>query len=231
MGGGTASALSAATARHRTHQSNNVQKMQLRLAPVARSVCMRLRSRHSRCYATSKSSLDVLDELIFETDSVAKAATVTKTASPLGSRPKEAVAHKSKIRTSVKKLTPLTRLIARMPVDLALTQMALARQKVAQIVKSTLMSCKKNAINTRGMDASRLYVSRVVVGRATPAKRVTFHAKGRIGMVNKQSAHLSIFLAEKEDTAVFAKFPVRKQGNASSRLAASVDLSSTASST
>jgi large subunit ribosomal protein L22 len=190
-----------------------------------------------RFYASqTKSSVDVLDELIFETDEAAKkpvmssgttTTTTTKTTAAAsqapGTKPSrpEAAAHKSRIHTSIKKLTPLTRLIAKMPVDLAVTQLALSREKVARIVKSTLVSCKKNAVNTKGMDASKLYVSRVVVGRATPAKRVTFAAKGRIGIVHKKVSHLSIFLAEKTDAMTLPRFPVRQSGTASSRLASS----------
>jgi hypothetical protein len=51
-------------------------------------------------------------------------------------------------------------------------------------------------VNNFNMDASRLYVSEIVVGKGRHLKRIRRHAKGRFGRMNRYHAHLTVRVRE-----------------------------------
>jgi len=70
----------------------------------------------------------------------------------------EAKALRRNIKTSVKKLQEVTMLIRKMPVDQAIDQLKWLNKKVAPIVRRIIQSAKANAVNTYGMNASKLII-------------------------------------------------------------------------
>ena len=64
------------------------------------------------------------------------------------------------------------------------------------LVLQALKSAAANAENNHGMDGTRLVVSRAIVGRSTPLKRVRFHGKGRMGRKERPRTHLTIMVKE-----------------------------------
>jgi large subunit ribosomal protein L22 len=133
--------------------------------------------------------------------SVQKGTTGSKVALTRKSAPTrangEVVAHKRSIRTSMKKLQPLTRLIIKKKLDWAIEQMELSHKRVARIVKSHLTCARNNAVHNHGLDPSKLIVSRIVLGRDTVLKRVLPHSKGRAGIIDIPHTHMSIYVREK----------------------------------
>jgi hypothetical protein len=77
---------------------------------------------------------------------------------PSKRRDGEVVAHRRSIRTSMKKILPLTHLVIKRPLLWAIDQMALSQKAVARIVKSHLVCAKNNAVHNHGLDPAKLIV-------------------------------------------------------------------------
>eukprot|EP00471_Norrisiella_sphaerica_P008050 CAMPEP_0184499002 /NCGR_PEP_ID=MMETSP0113_2-20130426/40399_1 /TAXON_ID=91329 /ORGANISM="Norrisiella sphaerica, Strain BC52" /LENGTH=50 /DNA_ID=CAMNT_0026886753 /DNA_START=15 /DNA_END=164 /DNA_ORIENTATION=- len=46
------------------------------------------------------------------------------------------------------------------------------------------------------MDADRLYVAEILVGRGQQGKKLRYHAKGRIGIATRYKSHLQVKVKE-----------------------------------
>jgi large subunit ribosomal protein L22 len=103
------------------------------------------------------------------------------------------------IKTSVQKLNLVAGLIRGMKAEQALLQLRFSKKKVARDVYHVLNSAIANAENNFGLDVDRLYVSRVMVGKAFVMKRFRARARGRGARILKPFSNVSIYVTEKSE--------------------------------
>ena len=68
----------------------------------------------------------------------------------------------------------------------------------AEIIEKVLKSAIANAVNNNELDENNLYVADVVANQGPTLKRIRPRAQGRAYRINKKTAHISIYLDEKE---------------------------------
>ena len=67
----------------------------------------------------------------------------------------------------------------------------------AEIIEKVLKSAIANAVNNNELDENNLYVADVVANQGPTLKRIRPRAQGRAYRINKKTAHISIYLDEK----------------------------------
>ncbi len=110
---------------------------------------------------------------------------------------KTANAKISTIKTSVQKLNQVSDLIRGMKADQALIQLTFTKKKVASYLKACLNSAVANAENNFDMDIDRLYVSKVLVGKAFTMRRFKARARGRGAKILKPYSRLTVEVEER----------------------------------
>ena len=68
----------------------------------------------------------------------------------------------------------------------------------AEIIEKVLKSAIANAVNNNELDENNLYVADVVANQGPTLKRIRPRAQGRAYRINKNTAHISIYLDEKK---------------------------------
>lgn len=99
-------------------------------------------------------------------------------------------------KISVKKLTPVARLVRQMRVEDALLQLDLVHRKASVIVRNAIRSATANGVHNHGLDASKLYVEHCYATNGTNLKRIRIHGKGYHGKMLKRRSHLTVILRE-----------------------------------
>lgn len=112
-------------------------------------------------------------------------------------RSNQAIAKVKAIRISTQKLGLLASLIRNMKVDKAFAQLTFSKKKVAKEVKSCLNAAVANAENNNNLNIDRLYIAKVLVGKAFIMKRMMPRAKGRGCRIIKPFSRLTIILEER----------------------------------
>ena len=100
------------------------------------------------------------------------------------------------VRVSPQKLGLVAGLIRGKTVGQALADLTFCEKRIAEDVKKVLWSAIANAENNHNLDADRLYISQVWVGRDFVLKRFQPRAKGRAGHIKKQFSNMTLVVAE-----------------------------------
>ena len=98
--------------------------------------------------------------------------------------------------TSVKKLTPVAKLVRKMRVQDALLQCDLIHKKGAVFVQNAIRSARANGVHNDGLDPSKLFVEQCYATNGRSLKRIKYHARGRFGRMKRRRTHLTVILRE-----------------------------------
>ena len=112
-------------------------------------------------------------------------------------KPTQSIAKVKAIRVSHRKLNLLAKLIRNMKVDQAVAQLSFSKKKVAKDIKTCLNAAVANAENNYNLNIDKLYIVKVLVGKAFVMKRMMARAKGRGCRIMKQFSRLTIILEER----------------------------------
>ena len=107
-----------------------------------------------------------------------------------------AMANLRMLRISPRKLNLVAGMIRGQRVDKALNTLTFSPKRIAQDVKTALMSAISNAENNHGLDIDKLYVSEAIVGKALVMKRLDIRGRSKAGRIKKPFSHLRIVVSE-----------------------------------
>ncbi|KAH7295855.1 hypothetical protein KP509_27G068600 [Ceratopteris richardii] len=121
-------------------------------------------------------------------------------------RPVQAVL--KKIKESPKKVNLVAALVRGMQVEDALLQLEVLQKRAAKTVKKVVANARANATHNHGLDGNRLYVAEAFVGKGKYLKRISYHAKGRSGIMHHPSCRLTVVVKElsEEQEAEIARY-------------------------
>lgn len=108
-----------------------------------------------------------------------------------------AFAKSAPVKSSVQKINLVADLVRGEKVSDALLQLRFCRRKVAIDLSKVLHSAISNAENNYGMDVDKLYIDKILVGKAFTLKRFRARAKGRSGRIQKPFSKVSVFVCER----------------------------------
>ncbi len=112
----------------------------------------------------------------------------------------EARATVRNLRTSPQKLNLVLASIRGKSAEVALTQLAFSKRRIARDVRKALQSAIANAENNHQLDVDRLYVAEASAGKSLTMKRFRARARGRVGRITKPWSHLRVVVREREET-------------------------------
>ncbi len=104
------------------------------------------------------------------------------------------------LRTSPQKLNLVLASIRGKSAEVALTQLAFSKRRIARDVRKVLQSAIANAENNHQLDVDRLYVAEASAGKSLTMKRFRARARGRVGRIVKPWSHLRVVVREREET-------------------------------
>ena len=113
----------------------------------------------------------------------------------------EAMAKLRMLRTSPQKLNLVAAMIRGKKVDIALTDLAFSKKRIAIDVKKCLQSAIANAENNHNLDVDELIVAEAYVGKNLIMKRGRPRARGRYGRIIKPFSELTIKVRQTEEQA------------------------------
>lgn len=112
-------------------------------------------------------------------------------------RPVQAVL--KKIKESPKKVNLVAALVRGMRVQDALLQLAVLQKRAAKTVERVVANARANATHNHGLNGDRLFVAEAFVGKGKYLKRLSYHAKGRSGIMHHPSCRLTVVVKELSD--------------------------------
>ena len=112
----------------------------------------------------------------------------------------EAQAVVRNLRTSPQKLNLVLATIRGKSAEVALTQLAFSKRRIARDVRKALQSAIANAENNHQLDVDRLYVAEASAGKSLTMKRFRARARGRVGRIVKPWSHMRVVVREREET-------------------------------
>ncbi|XP_031126214.1 uncharacterized protein LOC116028594 [Ipomoea triloba] len=114
------------------------------------------------------------------------------------------------IKQSPKKVNLVAALVRGMRVEDALLQLQVTVKRAAKTVYQVIHSARANATHNYGLDPDRLLVAEAFVGKGLYLKRVSYHAKGRSGVMERPRCRLTVVVREitPEEEAEIAKLRV-----------------------
>ncbi len=112
----------------------------------------------------------------------------------------EARATVRNVRTSPQKLNLVLASIRGKSAEVALTQLAFSKRRIARDVRKALQSAIANAENNHDLDVDQLVVAEASVGKRLVMKRFRARARGRVGRIVKPWSHLRVVVREREET-------------------------------
>lgn len=168
---------------------------------------LRFRTQPQRAIATTtwtpaKSSSDLFDAIKFdetvETDKLKDLITPTRepydlTPVLLFSPIRRAVARKTRIGASLKKLKQVVKQVSGMPVEQAIRQLEVNQRKCSRDVLKCVKMARANAKHLN-VPSENLVLAEMIMGTAPMRKNIQFHAKGRIGEWFQRYSHLTVVL-------------------------------------
>jgi large subunit ribosomal protein L22 len=104
------------------------------------------------------------------------------------------------MRTSPQKLNLVLATIRGKSAEVALSQLAFSKRRIARDVRKALQSAIANAENNHQLDVDRLYVAEASAGKSLTMKRFRARARGRVGRIVKPWSHLRVVVREREET-------------------------------
>ena len=104
--------------------------------------------------------------------------------------------NEKRLPVSPKKL----RVVANMAIGLywreAMLQLEFCRKNIAVHVKNTIAKAVRSAEQDHGLDATRLVVDQLAVGKGSYLKELDYKAKGRAGIMKRKESHLYCVLKQ-----------------------------------
>lgn len=126
------------------------------------------------------------------------------------SKPSKVQAVLKGIKQSPKKVNLVAALVRGMRVEDALLQLQVTVKRAAKTVYQVIHSARANAVHNHGFDPDRLLVAEAFLGKGLFKKRLSYHAKGKCGMMVRPECRLTVVLREitPEEEAEIAKLRV-----------------------
>lgn len=126
------------------------------------------------------------------------------------SKPVTVQAIKKGIKQSPKKVNLVAKLVRGMRVEDALLQLQVTVKRAAKTVYQVIHSARANAAHNHELDSDRLLVAEAFVGKGLYLKRVSYHAKGRSGIMVRPRCRLTVVVRETtpEEEAQIARLRV-----------------------
>ncbi|WOL18453.1 hypothetical protein Cni_G27248 [Canna indica] len=126
------------------------------------------------------------------------------------SKPLKVQAIKKDIRQSPKKVNLVAKLVRGMRVEDALLQLQVTVKRAAKTLYQVIHSARANAVHNHGLEADRLLVEEAFVGKGVYLKRLSYHAKGRCGVMVRPKCRVTVVVRETtpEEEAKIAKLRV-----------------------
>ncbi|KQJ84482.1 uncharacterized protein LOC100829255 [Brachypodium distachyon] len=117
---------------------------------------------------------------------------------------------KKDIKQSPKKVNLVAKLVRGMRVEDALLQLQVTVKRAAKTLYQVIHSARANAAHNHGLDAEKLIVEEAFVGKGLYLKRLSYHAKGRCGVMVRPRCRLTVVVREAtaEEEAKIAKLRV-----------------------
>ncbi len=112
----------------------------------------------------------------------------------------EASATLRNVRISPQKLNLVAETIRGKTAEAALIALTFSKKRISSDVKKLLESAIANAENNHQLDVDALVVKEAHVGKGMVLKRWRPRARGRIGRIKKPFSHLTVVLAEREES-------------------------------
>jgi len=105
------------------------------------------------------------------------------------------------IRQSPYKVRRVLDLVRGLPVDEARNVLTLTDRRAASTVRKVLESAVANAEHNHALDGDELFVAEAYADEGPTLKRFRPRARGRATPIRKRTSHITIVVAEKEETA------------------------------
>lgn len=117
---------------------------------------------------------------------------------------------KKDIKQSPKKVNLVAKLVRGMRVEDALLQLQVTVKRAAKTLYQVIHSARANAAHNHGLDPDKLIVEEAFVGKGLYLKRLSYHAKGRSGIMVRPRCRLTVVVREAtaEEEAKIAKLRV-----------------------
>jgi len=107
-----------------------------------------------------------------------------------------ATAKATNLRISPRKLNDICRLVRGLSCEEAMIQMRMNPKPKARWVENLIRAAVNNAVNNFNMEAERLYIAELVVGKGSYRKKLRYHSKGRFGLAAVYYSHMWITVKE-----------------------------------
>ncbi|XP_060185190.1 uncharacterized protein LOC132614688 [Lycium barbarum] len=126
------------------------------------------------------------------------------------SKPSKVQAVLKGIKQSPKKVNLVAALVRGMRVEDALLQLQVTVKRAAKTVYQVIHSARANAVHNHGFDPDRLIVAEAFLGKGLYKKRLSYHAKGKCGLMMRPVCRLTVVVREitPEEEAEIAKLRV-----------------------
>jgi len=112
-------------------------------------------------------------------------------------KPTEGSFHVERIKASMLKLRDVTRRVQGLFVPEAIRQLQVTNRKVAPTILEAIQKAVQNA-KENGVPLETLVVSKIIIERKTPIKRIQFKAKHRIGRGQGRNCGLRVHVTPEE---------------------------------
>jgi len=100
------------------------------------------------------------------------------------------------VRIAPRKARLVADLVRGMKVGQAVATLEFTPKKAAGIIKKVLHSATANAMQSRGVDEDRLFISRITVDDGPTLKRWSPRAMGRATRIRKRTSHIFVAIEE-----------------------------------
>lgn len=101
------------------------------------------------------------------------------------------------LRTSIKKVWAMVKMLKGVHVEDACTGLEANKQKPAVWVKNIIKAGIRSAVNIKGMNEDRLYVKYFVLGKNTGIKGIRRHAKSKSGRMLRPKIQITVVIEER----------------------------------
>jgi len=120
------------------------------------------------------------------------------------------IGRRRKLRTSLPKLCQYQRHCSGLHVLDAISFLESSDTKAAEYIKKTIIQTRRHAID-KGYDPERLYVNAVVGGKQSRIKRIRYHAKGKHGIMIRDTTQLLVKLECRSPEELYQSFFEKKK--------------------
>ncbi|VVB17710.1 unnamed protein product [Arabis nemorensis] len=114
------------------------------------------------------------------------------------------------IKQSPKKVNLVAALVRGMRVEDALMQLQVTVKRASQTVYRVIHAARANAAHNHGLDPERLLIAEAFVGKGLFKKRISYHGKGKCGLMIRPECRLTVIVRETtpEEEAEIARLKV-----------------------